>query len=155
MNLSENFTLEEATFSETAIRKGIKNVPDATQLENMRKAAVGMEQVRSILGTPVLVSSWLRVLRLNRAIGSKDTSDHVEGWAIDFRSPKFGTPRLICERLKACSDLRFDQLILEGVSKQDPNGRWVHISFDPKMRGQVLTMHIDSKGKQTYTVGLN
>ena len=42
MNLSPNFTLEEATFSETATRLGIDNQPSPDQLENMKKAAEGM-----------------------------------------------------------------------------------------------------------------
>jgi hypothetical protein len=32
MNLSEHFTLEEATYSETAVRQGIDNQPSSLQL---------------------------------------------------------------------------------------------------------------------------
>jgi hypothetical protein len=46
MNLSEHFTLEEATYSETAVRMGIYNQPDARQLENMKSAAECLEGVR-------------------------------------------------------------------------------------------------------------
>ena len=43
MQLSEHFSLEEATHSDTATRLGISNQPDAQQLENMKTAAAGME----------------------------------------------------------------------------------------------------------------
>ena len=46
-------------------------------------------------------------------------------------------------------NLRFDQLIAEEVRANDPSAGWVHVSFGPRMRGQVLTM----KGGK-YTVGL-
>jgi len=70
MNLSTNFTLEEATFSETAVRMGIPNEPSSEQLENMKKAAEGMEAIRKLLGKPIRVSSWLRLPAVNQAIGS-------------------------------------------------------------------------------------
>lgn len=144
--LSPHFTLEEATFSETATRRGIDNTPTEIVKANMVNAAEQMERVRSLLGCPVAVSSWFRCLLLNRAIGSSDTSDHRNGWAIDFISPKFGTPKEVCKKI-AASDIKFDQLIFEGT--------WVHISFGPKMRQQILTAHFAKGKKTTYSVGIN
>ena len=43
MNLSDHFTLEEGTYSETAIRLGISNQPDERQLANMKVAAQQLE----------------------------------------------------------------------------------------------------------------
>lgn len=152
MQLSEHFSLEEATVSQTATRLGIINEPTPPVLDNMQRAAKGLELVRALLGCPVLVSSWYRCLRLNRSIGSSDTSAHTKGWAIDFSAPRFGTPRAIVLALTK-SDLVFDQLILEGVSKAKPDGAWVHISFDPKARGQVLTMKMVN-GRAEYQPGI-
>ena len=45
MNLSEHFTLEEATYSETAIRLHIDNQPNEQQLANMKTAAEKLEDV--------------------------------------------------------------------------------------------------------------
>jgi endonuclease III-like uncharacterized protein len=42
----------------------------------------------------------------------------------------------------AKSNLKFDQLIYEKT--------WVHISFDPRMRGNILTL----KGKGKYVKGI-
>ena len=38
MQLSQNFTLAELTKSQTAERKGIKNVPNSEAIENLKNA---------------------------------------------------------------------------------------------------------------------
>lgn len=134
--LTSNFTLEELIFSETALRKKLDNTPDAETLENLKTLALGLEEVRYILGHPIHINSGYRSPKVNSAIGSKSTSAHVKGYAADFVCPQFGTPREICHRLMD-SMIDFDQLIYEYDS-------WVHFSVDPKMRRQVLT--IDAKG---------
>ena len=125
MILSEHFSLEEATHSDTAIRLGINNQPDARQLENMKKAAIGMEQVRALLGKSISVNSWIRLPAVNVAVGGSKVSSHMDGWAIDFVSP-FGTPYAVCKAIEA-SGIKFDQMIHE-------YGKWTHISFAPEMR---------------------
>lgn len=146
MQLSEHFSLEEATFSQTATRMGIANQPDDRTLSNMVLAAKGMERVRDLLGHSIHVSSWFRCLRLNTAIGSKPSSDHITGWAIDFICPKFGTPLEVCKAIVA-SDIAFTQIIQEG--------RWVHISFNPNKSRSILTAHFDAAGHATYQNGLH
>jgi len=143
MNLSPNFTLEEATFSETAVRMGIDNNPSPEQLENMKKTAEGMEKVRALLGKPVRVSSWLRLPAVNQAIGGAVKSSHMDGWAVDFTCPGFGDPYTVAKALKE-SDIQVDQVIHEF-------GRWVHISFAPEMRGQFLTIF---KPQNKYVSGI-
>lgn len=146
MNLSEHFTLAEFTFSQKAIRFGISNEPNKSEIENLKHTAEGMERVRTILGNlPIHITSGFRCLRLNAAVGSKATSAHVDGYAADFICPSFGTPLEICRKL-AESDLVFDQLIHEGT--------WVHISFAPSSRKQVLTAHF-TNGIAFYTKGLS
>jgi hypothetical protein len=147
MNLSEHFTLKEAIESETADRYGIDNTPSQTVIQNMKKASEGMEKVRSLLGDKACnVSSWYRSKMLNRKIGSNDTSDHPEGWCIDFRCPKFGTPQEICNKIVEDGTIKFDQLIYEGS--------WVHISFSPKMRGEVKTAVFRSGKRPVYLAGI-
>lgn len=133
MNLSPHFSLQEATFSDTAARLGIVNQPDKWQLQNMMLAARYMEQVRTLLGNAEIhVNSWLRVPTLNAAIpGSSPRSDHTTGFAVDFVAPEFGTPYEICERIVA-SDIQFDQIIYEYT--------WAHVSFRPGNRRSILTL---------------
>lgn len=145
MQLSEHFTLAEATISQEAMRRGINNTPSPDIVSNMVKAANRLEQVRSVLNFPIHINSWFRCLDLNRAIGSSDSSSHVQGWAIDFICPNFGTPREVCIAI-AKSGLAFDQIIYEGT--------WTHISFDPRMRGNVLTAVFKPGEKTHYVIGI-
>ena len=89
MKLSPHFTLEEATFSETAARFNIPNQPTAKQLENMIKCAEYFEKVRVGLDAPIKINSWLRLPALNVAIGGSPTSAHKDGWAIDSVCSKY------------------------------------------------------------------
>lgn len=130
MNLSPNFTLEEATYSETAIRLGINNQPSEEQLENMKAAAACLEKLREVAG-PLRVNSWLRLPDVNVAVGGSRVSAHMDGWAIDCSSAKY-TPYQLCQLVKQ-SGIEFDQMIHE-------YGRWMHISFAPTLRKQELTI---------------
>lgn len=141
MNLSEHFTLAEATYSETAIRLDINNQPSEQQLENMKIAAQGMEQVRALTG-PLRVNSWLRLPEVNIAVGGSAKSSHMDGWAIDCSSSKL-TPYEIC-KLVEDSGIKFDQMIHEF-------GRWMHISFAPEMRQQKLSIF---KPQNKYVAGI-
>jgi hypothetical protein len=143
MNLSPNFTLREFTDSATAVARGWENVPPPEVMDALRRTAAGLEEVRTLLSTivghpvPVIVTSGYRSLRLNRAIGSRDTSQHVLGEAADFRAPQFGTPAQIVATI-AKSPIRFDQLIAESTRS---GARWVHISFGDRQRGEVLEIN--------------
>lgn len=131
--LSPNFTKEELTASQTAARLGLSNEPSPQHLQNLRRAAEQMEQVRSMLGSkPILISSGYRSPAVNKAVGGSAKSHHCEGHAVDFTCPQYGSPLAICEVL-AESVVPFDQIIHE-------YGRWVHISFAPSMRKQLLTL---------------
>ena len=145
MKLTEHFSLDELTASETALRKGIDNTPPPAVTEKLRMLAATLEQVRSLLGNnSIRISSGYRSLELNRAIGSGDLSAHVLGYAVDFTCPKFGTPKVVAKKI-AESPIKFDQLIYEGT--------WIHLSVDPRNRREVLTAHF-GKGKTSYTKGI-
>ena len=143
MQLSENFTLEEATFSETAVRLDINNQPSPEQLENMKITAQGMEAIRRLLGKPIRVNSWLRLPEVNLAVGGSRVSSHMDGWAVDFVCPTYGDPYAVAKALKE-SDIQLDQCIHEF-------GRWVHVSFAPEKRNQFLTIF---KPQNKYVLGI-
>ena len=69
MQLSEHFSLAEATHSDTAIRQGIDNQPSTLQLANMQVAATNLEKVRDVTGA-LNVNSWLRLPAVNVAVGN-------------------------------------------------------------------------------------
>lgn len=136
MNLSPHFTLAELTASQTAARMGLDNTPPAEMVVALRRTAQLLEQVRLLLGKPVLVSSGYRAPQVNRAVGGAANSAHMLGCAADFSCPSFGSPLEIC-RVIAGSDVSFDQLIHEFRA-------WVHIAWAPSPRRQILT--IDAAG---------
>lgn len=144
MNLSEHFTLEEFTHSDTAARLGINNTPDGAMLERLKHTAEQLEAVRTLLGHPIQVTSAYRSVALNAAVpGSSNTSAHTLGYAVDLKCPAFGSPLDVCRAI-AASGIKFDQIIHE-------YGSWCHVSFDPKLRGQTLTKLTG----QPYTQGLH
>jgi hypothetical protein len=131
MTLSEHFTLDEATYSETAIRMHIDNQPDESQLANMKAAAKNLEAVRNVTGA-LHINSWLRLPAVNVAVGGSKVSSHMDGWAIDCSSSAH-SPYELCQFVLRAG-IKFDQMIHE-------YGRWMHISFAPEMRQQELTIY--------------
>ncbi|MEO5331333.1 MAG: D-Ala-D-Ala carboxypeptidase family metallohydrolase [Magnetococcus sp. YQC-5] len=150
MKLTDHFTLEELTASDTAHRMGLDNMPSDEALSNLRLTAEKMEIVRLILkSNPISVSSGFRCEELNARIGGSKNSAHVQGLAVDFTCAAFGTPLEICRALARFSDtIQFDQLIMEG--------RWAHIGFTKKAedaRHETLTANF-STGKAVYSKGI-
>jgi len=141
MKLSPHFSLEEFTASQICERKGWDNTPSPEVLNNLKFLAEKLEDVRNILRSPMLISSGYRSGALNNYLGSKRTSSHTVGLAVDFISPSFGSPKEIVEKI-VNSDIEYDQVILEF-------GRWVHLSFHPENpRNEALI--IDTQGTRFY-----
>jgi len=137
--LTAHFALEELTTTE---HREFDNIAPAEVVPTLRATALRMEDVRRLLGDrPINVSSGYRCRALNRAVGGARTSAHLSGHAVDFNCYRFGSPLKVCRAI-ADSEIAFDQLIEEGT--------WVHISFDPRMRRQVLTRRADG----SYGLGL-
>jgi hypothetical protein len=136
--VSDHFSLQEVTHSQTAERLGIPNILPDSLYPVIAKTALGMEKVRAVLGNRAIsIDSWYRSPGLNTALGSRSTSQHIKGEAVDFICPSFGSALVICKKLIEYSNLvRFDQLILEHT--------WVHISWnsnpDGVQRNQVLSL---------------
>lgn len=163
--LTPHFTIEELTQSDTATRLGIDNTPGLQASGNLLALANGMELIRGILGgRPIHVNSGFRCEALEKVLCAKDFAAwcarngkmrtdpaawdeyfkrkaHPKGYACDFVCPDFGTPEQIVKVLVKPS-LKADQIIMEGT--------WVHVSFDPRMRGHVLTATFNN-GTPSYT----
>lgn len=121
MHISEHFTLEEFSFSETAARLGIDNTPSPMAIANLRRVAAVMERIRTQLANqPIVVHSAYRSAEVNRAVGGQMTSAHCRGLACDFVSPAFGTSADVALAILK-SDIEYDQLILEYG--------WVHLGL--------------------------
>jgi uncharacterized protein YcbK (DUF882 family) len=152
MKLTANFSLEELTKSDTGLRLGLDNTPDDTQLANLvALCECVLQPVRDHFGKGVKVNSGLRTLAVNRAIGSKDTSDHTKGMAADIEIPGVANAELA---QWIVNNLEFRQVILEFYTPGIPDSGWVHVSYNPgDNKKQVLTATKQS-GKTVYLNGL-
>lgn len=144
MKLTDNFSLEEMTVSDIGARKGLDNTPNASEIANLVRTAGLLEQVRKVLGKPIIVNSAFRSKAVNDAVGSKDSSQHRVGCAADIRVPGM-TPDQVVKAIIA-SNIGYDQIIREFDS-------WTHISVPNTIstppRKQALI--IDRSGTRIYS----
>ena len=147
MQLSKHFKLIEFTKSMTAIRKGISNEAGSGEIKNLTDLCYGiLEPVRAKFEKPVIITSGYRSEELCEAIGSKKTSQHAKGQAVDFEIAGVSNLQVALWLSNNCD---FDQLILEFWTGEANSG-WIHSSFsEGSNRKQVLTF--DGK---SYTNGL-
>ena len=128
MKLTENFSLNELTKSQTAERKGIDNTPSAEHQDNLKSLCeMILQPIRDHFGQVVSVSSGYRSPELCVAIGSSTQSQHAKGQASDFEI--FGVSnKELADYIN--ENLDYDQLILEYWKGEDePNSGWVHCSY--------------------------
>ena len=147
MQLSKNFSLEEMERSQTAQRMGIKNKAGSGEIKNLTDLCYNvLEPSRAKFDKPIRISSGYRSEELCVAIGSKKTSQHALGMAVDMEIPSESNLKVA---LWLQNNVDFDQLILEYYTGEANSG-WIHVSFhEGNNRKQVLTF--DGK---SYTNGL-
>lgn len=142
MRLTKNFRLEEFIISDFAARNNLDNTPHSKIIENLKRLALKMEEVRAIVGKPLIITSGYRSREVNKGIGGSPTSDHLWGLACDFY-PLGSRHRLLEVARQIRTGLaEYDQLIYEV--------HWIHLGIGQKMRGETLT----KKPGQPYIKGL-
>jgi hypothetical protein len=131
VKLSEHFTLEEMTISETGARNGKSNIPGEREIENLKLLCSEiLEHLRSALALPVSITSGYRSPEINKAVGGSSTSQHVFGQAADIHVSGMTAEELFLFATEKVF-LPFDQIIQEF-------NQWVHISYRSNPRGQKL-----------------
>ena len=133
--ISKHISIKEATFSATAKRLGIDNIPTPEHLACMKLVAEKcFEPLREWYGKPIKINSFYRGLKLNKAVKGSLSSQHCKGEAIDMDAGSIEENKKLFEWCKA--NLDFDQLIWEY------GGEWVHISYTEKKinRKQILSI---------------
>jgi hypothetical protein len=152
MNLSRNFTLQELIKSDTAIRKGIDNNPNADQVEKLKLLCERVLQpVRDHFGR-VKVTSGYRSPELCLAIGSSINSQHAKAEAVDFECIGVDNAE-VADWVHV--NLETDQLILEYYTPGEPNSGWIHASFvefNPR-RQYMRAYREDKKTKYKPIIG--
>ena len=147
MNLSRNFSLSELTKSDTAIRKGINNNPNAEQIEKLKALCENILQpVRDHFGR-VKITSGYRSVELCAAIGSSARSQHAKAEAADFECPGVDNAELADWIHR---ELPYDQLILEFYTPGEPNSGWIHCSWIADQPRASYLWAYKSEGKTKY-----
>jgi hypothetical protein len=152
MKLSENFSLQELTKSETALRFGMKNEPTEADIQNLKTLCEKVLQpIRDNFKTGVKVNSGFRHPEVNAKVGGSKSSDHCKGQAADIEIPGIANADLA----QWISDnLTYTQLILEFYTPGVPDSGWVHVSYDANnLKKQNLTA-TSKNGKTVYSNGL-
>jgi len=135
VNLSPHFTLAEMTVTDHRL---LDNSPTQIEISNLQRLAQFLETVKTTLGgKPVMINSAFRSKAVNDAVGSKDTSQHRQGLAADFKVPGMAPDAVV----RALLHLPFDQIIREYDA-------WTHISISDKPRRQALI--IDKAGTRPF-----
>jgi len=144
--ISDHISYKEATYSATANKLGIENIPNEKELECMQKVAKEVfEPLREWVGCPIRVNSMFRSKELNSALKGSKTSSHLKGQAIDITS-------MACEKDECKSNLDmfhyikdnldFDQLIWEFGSEP----KWLHVSYVSKKKNRKQVLITKRKG---------
>ena len=135
--MTPHFTLAELTHTD---HRSLDNTPNAAELANLQRLAEFLETVKTTLGgKAVMISRAFRSKAVNDAVGSRDTSQHRQGLAADFKVPGM-TPDAVVRAIIAAK-LPYDQLIREFDA-------WTHASISDKPRRQALI--IDKAGTRPF-----
>ena len=148
--MTQSFSIRELTYSDTAIRLGIDNTPTDEILKNLQNVIQFiLEPISNNFNSQIMITSGYRSPALCQAIGSKPTSQHTLGMAVDFEI--LGTPN------KEVSDwivnhLDFDQCILEFWKPEQPNSGWVHCSYKTSGNRKMYLKAYTANGRTVYEV---
>ncbi len=147
MKLTRNFSLSELIKSDTAIRLGIDNNPNADQIEKLKALCENILQpVRDHFGR-VKVTSGFRSVELCEAIGSSLNSQHAKAEAADFECVGVDNAEVFDWIHR---ELPYDQLILEFYTPGEPNSGWVHCSWVADNPRKQLLRAYKEDGKTKY-----
>jgi len=156
MFLSKNFTLNELTYSATALRLGIDNEPSKEGIYKLTLLATELLQpLRNEVGS-IRITSGYRSPQLSEAIGSSSRSQHCKCEAVDLQYVKRGKMNnLDIYNTLIELDLDYDQCILEfgnATEYVDPTyPAWIHLSWKiSDNRKQTLIAYKDIKNKTKY-----
>lgn len=89
-----------------------------------------LDKAREISGIPFVITSPYRCLDYNRKIGSKDTSTHVKGLAVDISAKDSRSKFIIV-----------DSLIKAGFSRIGIHKSFIHVDLDKSKSDKVMWLY--------------
>ena len=117
--------MEEASHSDTAKKLNVDNSIPESLLNNLQRMCARLEEVRALVGQPIMISSFYRCPELNTKVGGSKSSAHMDCRAVDFNA-KFNTAEMVFNKIKD-GKIEVDQCIIE----QDKRGNeWVHLAIE-------------------------
>lgn len=154
--ISEHFSFSEFTKTNS----GLPNVPNEKEIEAGKLTAEKiLEPVRTHFKKKypdrkiwVQINSWFRSPEVNQAAtkNPKSKSRHLFGEAVDFEIPN--VPNDEIWDYIANSELPYDQVIAEKISKRNGSDGWIHVSHGASLNRREALSSTDGK---TYLRGLH
>jgi hypothetical protein len=141
MQLSNTLTLAEATFSETAVRKGIDNSPTAEHLENLKYLGQYLDKIEAAF-PDLKYNSVYRSKKLNTAIGGSLSSFHSKGCAVDLNTKDKAK---LFHWIRA--NIPFTELIWEFGDNIQP--AWIHYAIAKGRENEKEVLRAVSVNKKT------
>ena len=142
-----NFTYGEFVRSDTAIRRGIENIPNEEQWQNIEKLAVFVLQpIRNRFGR-LRITSGFRSVELCEAVGSWSGSNHAKGQAADIEPMRKGV-----ELIDILSYIHNNLPHRELIAEHFPGG-WVHVAY--RDGGNDATLKLKDKDHNYERVDLD
>ena len=134
------FNLSQYTKSDKAVRLGINNNPSVQVVNNLKKVhknciKIAWEQIAEPKNLQLIITSGYRSAKLNKIIGSKPSSQHIRGQAVDFEILGISNFKLWYKLINIIPS--YDQLILEFHNKKKFQSGWVHISYVGKRKNRM------------------
>lgn len=135
MQLSEHFTLEEMTRSETAKIHGYANTPNADELYNLRILCEKvLEPARAKVGKPLVITSGFRNKTVNKLVGGVSNSFHVNGQAADIH---VNDKKHADEIAFACLE---QELCDKCIYEKKGQSRWLHVQWSYNARHKYCSI---------------
>lgn len=139
--------MAEVTYSQTAIKHGISNMPSEAHLKALRRIAEKVFQpAREALGFPIRVSSGYRSGALNKRIGGASASQHSKGEALDLKVPPGKKNAELFSFIY--NNLEYDQLIWEFGDEDEP--AWIHVSYSKGVNRKETLVAYKVNGRTKY-----
>ena len=141
------FCYEELIYSETALKKRIRNKTSKSIEANLQRLVNDiLDPLRRAYGRAITVSSGYRCKEVNQAVGGVSNSQHTTGCAADITVGSRSANRELA-RLIVSLNLPWCQLINEN------DYAWVHISIenDPKTSPKRQILYYNGKTYKNIT----